>query len=582
MDSLQTTRGPVLLRLLREFRQYRAAIVGVLVLGLVISAVQPISVKLTQLIIDSLQGPGKEFPRWLPLSLVGLFVINGGAKYFYNVIRRSLCETVLVKFREALFDKYLHLPNVQLDRMKTGDMLSNIQNDLQQISAGFDTAWDVLKEPFTFLGLISAAFYFDWRLTLITLLVVPLVVWLFSWSGAAVKRYTSRNLSQYSELVSLCQEVLVGSRVVKVFGLESVLTEKFRAIQRHYFDTAIKSIRVQEISTPMVEFIGAALMAGVISYGAHRVNLGALSAGDLVGFVIALGLAQMPIKKLNNAHLKMRAAEAAADRIYGLLDVHALRPRPAIAPAFQDRIVYEAVGLRYGNHEALNEVSFELPAGKRLALVGPSGGGKTSLVNLLPRLYEASSGRILIDGKDTAQMELAELRGLLSYVTQDVFLFHDTIYENIRFGRPEATSAEIERAADQAHCLDFIRRLADGGHTVIGDRGMRLSGGERQRIAIARAFLKGAPILILDEATSSLDSNSEAIVQQALEELMQGKTVLIVAHRFSTIRSADQILVVEGGRIRERGTHDSLVSGAGIYQGLFHQQAWQSPVEGSV
>ncbi len=562
-------------RILREFAPYRGSIALVILLGLVISSVQPASVKVTQLIIDYLQLSTKQpFPSWLPLTLIGLFVVSGIAKYLYNVLRRSLCEKVLVKFRESLFDKYLHMPMEQIDRMRTGEILSGIQNDLQQLNSGFDTIWDLFKEPFTFLGLIGAAIYFDWRLATATLLVIPVVVWLFSWSGASVKRYASRNLGQYSDLVSLSQEVLVGSRIVKVFSLERVLGDKFRAIQRSYFETAIKSIRVQEITTPMVELIGAGLMAGVILYGAHQTSVGALSAGDLVAFIIALGLAQMPIKQLNNAHLKLRGAEAAAERIYKMLDAQAIRPSEGHAhPKFENSLVYENVGLKYEGHPALHGISFELKRGERLALVGQSGGGKTSIVNLLPRLYEATTGRILLDGRDTRDFALGDLRRLISYVTQDVFLFHDSIYENIRYGNPLATRAQVEQAIDQAHCRDFIARLPNGSDTIIGDRGMRLSGGERQRIAIARAFLKAAPILILDEATSSLDSGSEAIVQEALDELMEGKTALIVAHRFSTIKKADRILVIDGGLVREHGTHESLVGSEGIYHSLLHQQA---------
>lgn len=571
---------PALRRLIGEFRPYRGTIAIVIGLGLVISSIQPASVKLTQLIIDYFQlSKVQPFPTWLPLVLVLLFVVSGAAKYLYNVIRRTLCEKVLVRFREALFDRYLHFPLEHIDRSRTGEMLSGIQNDLQQLNSGFDTLWDLVKEPFTFLGLIGAAIYFDWQLALITLTVAPLVIGIFSWSGAAVKRYSARNMGQYSDLVSLCQEVLVGSRIVKVFGLEDVLGAKFRAIQTKYFETALKSIRTQELSTPMVELIGAAIMAGVIVYGGQQASAGTMTAGDLIGFIISLGLAQMPIKQLNNAHLKLRNAEAAAERIYKMLDAKMARTGvTASRPLFRHSIVYENVGLSYGHHAALQSISFEVKAGEHLALVGQSGGGKTSIVNLLPRLYEATSGRIFIDGKDTRSMPLAELRSLMSYVTQDVFLFHDTILENVRYGSPSASRAEIERALVQAHCMDFIQRLPNGLETIVGDRGMRLSGGERQRIAIARAFLKGAPILLLDEATSSLDSDSERIVQQALDELMDGKTALIVAHRFSTIRQADRILVIEAGHVRQQGTHDALVEISGIYRGLFQQQVWEAPL----
>ena len=325
----------------------------------------------------------------------------------------------------------------------------------------------------------------------------------------------------------------------------------------------------------MVEWIGAVLMAGVIAYGAHQVGLGQLSAGDLIGFIIAIGLAQMPIKQLNNAHLKIRAAEAAAERIYRLLDTVSASAFVTVKPVplkFEKGIEFQDVYLNYGKHSALNGVSFRLDRGRKLALVGPSGGGKTSIVNLLPRLYDPSSGIIRIDGVDTQTFELSRLRSLFSYVTQDVFLFNDSIFENVRFGRPTATEKEVFEALERAHCRDFVNRFAEGTNTLIGDRGMRLSGGERQRLAIARAFLKGAPILLLDEATSSLDSVSERMVQTALDELIEGHTAIIVAHRFSTIQQADCILVVESGRVCEAGTHAELVQERGRYRRLFEQQ----------
>lgn len=561
-------------RVLAELKPFRVRVGVILFLGIVISSVQPFAVRLTQQVIDSLKSSAyTDALKGIPLFLVLLFAVSGLAKYFHNTIRKYISEKVVLRLREDLFKQYVSFPIRSLDGKKMGDLLSVIQNDLLQISTGLDTLCDVLREPFTFLGLIAMALYFDWRLTLITLVVAPLVAYLFSRSGAAVKRYSQRNLDQLSNLISLSQEAISGSRIVRVFQLESVLQEKFKSIQEKYFQTFIKSARVQELATPAVEFIGACLVALIIVYGGYRVENGLMSAGDLIAFVLAIGLAQMPIKKLNNAFLKLKVAEAAADRVFALLDTRTLQSTGGIQVLeFRDSIRFERVWLYYDEKLALRDLSLEVRRGECIGLVGKSGSGKSSVVNLLCRLYDVSKGRILIDGTDTRHMELDSLRKLISFVTQDTFLFNDSIYENIRFGKVKASSEEVWYAAKLAHCLDFIERCPKGIDTSIGDRGLALSGGERQRVAIARAILKNAPILVLDEATSNLDSQSERVVQQAIDSLMKGKTTFLVAHRFSTLQRVDRIWVLDNGKIIEQGPHIELVKNRGTYFGLYQQQ----------
>lgn len=570
-------RQHALTRLLSELLPYRSPLFFMVGLGLLISAIQPASVKISQQIIDGLQHPsGSDFFQWMPAVLVGLFLVSGLAKYFHNAIRRYVTEKLVLRLRAELFEKYVRFPLSVVDTRRAGDMLSNIQNDLAQISAGIDTVCDILKEPFTFIGLLGVAFFCDWRLALCTLFVAPIVAYLFSYSGAAVKKYSRKNLEQFASLISLGQESVTGARVVKVFRLESPLINKFKEIQSNYFQTVWKSIKVQELTTPTVELVGAVLMALIIFYGRIRISQGYLTTGELVAFVLAIGLAQMPIKQLNNAYIKLKAAEAAADRIYSVLDLpsgEVRHPNAKRLSHFRRSIIYRDVGLHYGEKKALSNISFEVQQGECVAFVGSSGGGKTSIINLLPRLYELSEGAITLDGTDIRELHLDDLRDQLSFVTQDIFLFNDTLFENIRYGRPSASSTEIRRAAELAHCLEFIAKCPKGFDTVIGDRGVCLSGGERQRVAIARAILKAAPILLLDEATSSLDSHSESIVQSALERLMLGKTTFLVAHRFSTTRRAKKIYVLEDGKIQEQGTHDSLLSTNGIYRSLYERQA---------
>lgn len=559
------------IRLSREFIGYKGALIVVVLLGLVIAVIQPVCLRLSQRIIDELQSGGKTtFFEWMPWALAGIFLVSGLAKYFYNALRRKISEQVIIKLRTDLLHKYLDFPLIISDQRRQGELLSGIQNDLNQVNSGLDTVCDILKEPFIFLGLIGVAVYYDWQLALVTLLAAPLVGYLFSWSGAAVKRYSTKNLEQFSDIISLSQESLSGARVVKVFHLEETLRDRFGKLHDQYLKTIWKSIKVQEISTPSVEFVGAVLMAGVIVYGNYRIAGGQLTTGQLIAFILALGLAQMPIKKMNNAYLKMKNAEAAAERIYGVLDLeNPMRSGAVRKNGFERDIVFKNVGLEYGDKQALSSLSLTVQRGDCVAFVGPSGGGKSSVVNLLPRLYDVSSGSIELDGVDIRDYDLDDLRRLFSFVTQEIFLFNDTIYENIRYGRPNATRAEIERAADLAHCLPFIERSPKGYESQIGDRGVCLSGGERQRVAIARAFLKNAPILVLDEATSNLDTRSELVVQDALETLMEGKTTFVVAHRLSTVRMADRIYVMDGGRVRESGAHEDLLRTQGIYTQLF-------------
>ncbi|NDC25833.1 MAG: ABC transporter ATP-binding protein, partial [Proteobacteria bacterium] len=331
----------------------------ILLLGLIVSAIQPLSVKLTEQIVNELQKGQSLEPRlfrWIPLALIGVFIISGLSKYFYNSLRRSLSEDVIAKYREDLFRKYLLLPLSVLDQKRTGEMLAGLQNDLSQISVGIDTLCVVLKEPFTFFGLMGVAFYCDWKLTLCTLLVAPFVAILFSQTGSAVKRYSTRNLETFSDLMSLGQESLVGSRIVKVFGLEVPLLSRFKEIQNRYLTTIKKSIRVQELATPLVELVGAFLIAGVLGYAGFAASQGSLTSGQLVAFIIAIGLAQMPIKELNNSFLKLRNAEAAAERLFLVLDEKETKNKTMGAKRvseLQRNIRFENVSLVYGDKTAL-------------------------------------------------------------------------------------------------------------------------------------------------------------------------------------------------------------------------------------
>jgi subfamily B ATP-binding cassette protein MsbA len=560
-------------RLLGEFKPFRTSVIVVVVLGIIVSAIQPISLKVTQLIIDQLKTSvdPKKF-QWLALLIIPVFIVNGLAKYFYNTIRRVISEKVIQKLRTEIFQKYLTQSLSQIESQKTGELLSKIQNDLSQVNSGIDTFCSVLKEPFTFLGLIAMAVYFDWKLTLCVFVVAPFVVLLFSRSGSAVRRYSEHNLIQFSDLISMVQESISGARIVKIFNLENRIFKRYLKVQNEYFNTLVKSIKVQEIATPAVELVGTTLMAGIFIYAGYRISTGTISLGDLLSFLLALGLSQMPIKQLNNGYLKIKIAEAAAKRVYAVIDSETEEFEENTSFQFNQSIELKNISVNFQNKIALKNISLAIHKNQTIAIVGKSGSGKTTLINLLPKLIHPQQGEVLIDGVDIEDISTRDLRDHISIVSQDPFLFHASIYENIGFGKHNATDNEIIQAAEHAYCKEFIEKCPEGYQTIVGERGYSLSGGERQRIAIARAFLKNAPILILDEATSNLDPHSEKRVQQALEDLRKDKTTLLISHRYSNLKKVDKIFVLEAGELVQVGHQEDLQKIEGGFSHLFKSE----------
>ena len=569
-------------KLARAYAPPKGQIVLIVVLGLAIAGVEPGAVYLTQRILDAVKSQDLLAQQRLPFTLVLVFFGAGWGRFFYNSERRLLTERFVLRVREALFRRYLVMPMPNLDAAAVGDLLSYLQNDLAHLNLGLDTLTLTIREPFAFIGLIALAFYYDPLLTLLALASTPLIVFLFSVSGKAVKRYSTRTLGDFSELMSCAQEALLGARVVKLFHLETVLGQKWADIQARYWRKLSKSIRIQEIPTPAVELVGATLMAIVIMIGSRQIAAGTLSAGKLVAFVLALGLAQMPIKKMNSAFLKLKNASAAAERIYGFLEETpcesplSLEEKVTMA-SFQrgqrawGRVCFEKVSVDYRDRCALNSLSFSIEPGEVVALVGKSGSGKSTTVAALARLYPLSSGDISLHGVSLTQCRVQDWRAEMSFVFQDAFLFRDTVYENIRMGRPSATTREIEIAAERAGCLSFIERHKDGWNRRLGDGGTGLSGGERQRLAIARAFLKDAPLLILDEATAHLDKENASSIENILDTLMVHKTVIWITHRWDRLGQADRVLVLEKGELVEQGKYAELVKSGNYFPSLLER-----------
>ena len=513
---------------------------------------------------------------FFPALLIGLYLLNFFVRFFHYYLLRVVIVRINQKLKDDLFNHLLGLSADYYTAQSTGTLISRTGVDPQYIDGGLSCINILIREPITLLFLFGYALRLNWRLTLITLIVFPMLAWLFAATGRNLKRYISRLTETNALIYSTLQESFTGIRVVKAFRLEKYLHKKFSERNEEFARLLLKTSKVEEISHPFVELLTALALAPIIYYGGLQVLVGKMTPGDLFAFFTAFAMMMNPIRMLNDVNIKLHQAAAACDRIFEIFEwkpnLHeTASPKPI--NELKRNIELKDVSFAYPDAPTrwvLKKVDFTVPRGHAVALVGASGAGKSSLVSLLPRIFDVTSGSIQIDGQDIREFALDDLRKMIAIVSQDVFLFNDTIEENIRCGKLSAKPEEIREAARRAHALDFIEKLPQGFASVIGDRGQKLSGGERQRISIARAFLREAPILILDEATSSLDTTSERAVQGALDELMRNRTTLIIAHRLSTIRHADLILVLKDGEIVEQGHHDELIGRNGEYA-RFHQ-----------
>jgi len=513
----------------------------------------------------------------LPFVIVGVALVKGLAYFGQFYLMGMVSQRVIADLRTAMFDHLLGLSPDFFAKRHSGDLMSRFSADVQSVETAVSYAVSsYIRDGLTIVVMLVNCFVLDWRLSLMAFVAIPATLFPIIRFAKRLKRVTQQSQSALGRISELVQEALSGMRVVQAFGMERYESERFQAENRRWLRIMRKSFLVRALSSPLMEIMAAVGLSLAISWVGGRILRGELEAGKFFSFVAAVLLLYTPVKQLGKVGQMALQGGAAAERLFEILDARTAVPDRGqlVLPRFAREIRYEGVSFSYGDRPVLQGVSFTLRKGEVVALVGASGGGKTTLANLLPRFWDPVGGRITLDGVDLRDATLQSLRGQLAVVSQDTVLFNDTVRANIAYGRPDLSAEEVERAARMAHAHDFIAALPQGYDTVVGEKGVLLSGGQRQRIAIARAFLKDAPVLVLDEATSALDAESEREVQRALEDLMGlgaaggPRTTLVIAHRLSTVRGADRIVVIMGGQVVEVGRHDELIARRGEYARL--------------
>jgi subfamily B ATP-binding cassette protein MsbA len=595
-------------RLLHYVRPYALYSLASVVLMAIVGAMAGLRIFLIKPIFDKVLRPEDQSAhfllfrvrgtnRWVDLHfLVPSHFHNAWAVVAYalvaSAVLKSICDytgTYLVNYagfgmitdlRNDLYDAVLRRSVAFFQKHSTGVLLSTIINDIEKVQFAMSTILaDFLQQFFTLLAMTAVAISFGGKLAWALLLFVPVVISSARRIGRGVRVTTRKGQDKLAEIQTILHETITGNGIVKAFGMELWEMDRFRRAARRLFRANLRSVSVQAISSPLMDAIGSVGIALLLLLGRGEIQRGAMPLSDFIGFIVAVFSLYDPVRKFAMFYNSFQQAMGASDEIFRFMDAQddvVEKKRATVLKEFKQSIRFESVDFAYESEgevkPVLRGIDLDVVRGEVVAFVGPSGAGKSSLVNLIPRFFDVTGGRILIDDHDLRDITIASLRKQIGKVTQETILFNDTVRNNIAYGQPDVPLAKVQEAAKMALAHDFILNMPDGYETVIGEKGVRLSGGERQRLAIARAILKNAPILILDEATSALDAESEAFVQAALANLMQGRTVFVIAHRMSTVRRATRIVVLEGGRITETGTHEQLLRMSGTYRRLYDLQ----------
>ena len=545
--------------------------------GIVMEQLKPIT---NETFLKSADPQGTFAHLWsyvIPVTFLAA-VVRGISGYGRDYLMRSLSQMVVQKLRNHLYGHFLTMPMAYFDSQRTGGLAARITNDVQVLE---DSVTSVvgqgISSSITAIALVGFMVYTDWRLSLAAFVVFPLALGPIFHFGRRIRRASGEGQQFLADLNAQVHETLTGIRVVKAFGMEHHEKRKFETTNASYFAVTLRRIRAFVASSPLVEFITTATLLALLLWVAHRALLEQnVNIGTFISFFAMAATLYPQLKNFNGLWAQLQQAMASAERCFEILDIPDPMPDAKNAPEvkpLKKAIEFKNVNFEYvPGHPVLRNISFKIERGEVVALVGPSGGGKSTLADLIPRFYQPTSGQILWDGEDISQVKLASLRSHIGIVTQETILFHDSILKNIAYGRPGASFWDVQEAAKAAYAKEFIQNTPQGFNTMIGERGIKLSGGQRQRLAIARAILKNPPVMILDEATSALDTESEHLVQKAINELMGHRTTLVIAHRLSTVRKAARILVIDKGRIVEQGKHGVLLNKHGLYAKLYKMQ----------
>ena len=570
------------LRLLRYVRPYKGKLIVSTLAMIGVATMTALSALIIKNVLDDVFIAGdRRMLLMIPLVIIVIYILKGIFRYVRTYVMSWAGLRMVQDIRNELYEHLHRLSMSFFTETPTGVLMSRVTYDVNMMQMAITEALvGAFRDVFTILGLAAVVFYRNAQLGMIALVGFPLAFYPLVRFGKRMKKASRRSQEQMGSLNKLMQERISGAGLIKASGTEAVELDEFKRENEKLVKSFLKIERVKSLSNPVMEFIGAASVAFIIWIGGLTVINGKMTIGEFFSFLAALMMLYEPVKHITSVNNVIQQGIAAAERVFDILDIS---PEIADAPdaveigSSSGHISFEGVSFRYGKDWVLKDINLDIAPGTKLAIVGTSGGGKTTLVNLIPRFYDATEGSITIDGHDLRAVTQKSLRKQISIVSQEVVLFNDTIGSNICYGMGEVTESEMEKALSTAYALDFVKSLPDGYNTVIGERGARLSGGQRQRISIARALLKNSPILILDEATSSLDTESEHLVQKALENLVRGKTTLTIAHRISTVKDADRIVVISQGRIVESGQHEDLIKLGGEYSRLYSLLVEENP-----